>query len=198
MPRNGKESGLICSVKFFSSDISHYRDRRSTLSACNPFAASAYKILADKTLVTSVFLWYSLRTLPERLLLYARKGVAVAKGVVNINIERCKACGFCVEFCRRRFWRFLPLQHERLSPSACRSAGEMQWLRSVRHVLPGFAIYAYRIKEPLEQKESLMHADPAGVLTGCTFWTGTLLAVKAHWPRELVSLPAIRSLPRRK
>src|ERR1700761_5047518 len=26
-------------------------------------------------------------------------GALVAKGVVSIVVERCKACGFCVEFC---------------------------------------------------------------------------------------------------
>src|SRR5207245_6131950 len=26
-------------------------------------------------------------------------GVTVAKGTVKIVVERCKACGFCVEFC---------------------------------------------------------------------------------------------------
>lgn len=28
-----------------------------------------------------------------------RVGVFVAKGRVSIVVERCKACGFCVEFC---------------------------------------------------------------------------------------------------
>jgi 2-oxoglutarate ferredoxin oxidoreductase subunit delta len=28
-----------------------------------------------------------------------RKEVGMAKGVVTITVERCKACGFCVEFC---------------------------------------------------------------------------------------------------
>jgi 2-oxoglutarate ferredoxin oxidoreductase subunit delta len=27
------------------------------------------------------------------------RGVSVAKGRVSIVVERCKACGFCVEFC---------------------------------------------------------------------------------------------------
>jgi 2-oxoglutarate ferredoxin oxidoreductase subunit delta len=27
------------------------------------------------------------------------KGMLMAKGTVSIEVERCKACGFCVEFC---------------------------------------------------------------------------------------------------
>jgi 2-oxoglutarate ferredoxin oxidoreductase subunit delta len=30
---------------------------------------------------------------------FTRLGVLVAKGRVSIVVERCKACGFCVEFC---------------------------------------------------------------------------------------------------
>jgi len=30
---------------------------------------------------------------------YLKGGVSVAKGRVSIVVERCKACGFCVEFC---------------------------------------------------------------------------------------------------
>jgi 2-oxoglutarate ferredoxin oxidoreductase subunit delta len=35
--------------------------------------------------------------IPERFALVV--GVNVAKGRVSIVVERCKACGFCVEFC---------------------------------------------------------------------------------------------------
>jgi len=33
----------------------------------------------------------------------------MAKGFVAITVERCKGCGFCVEFCPTHFWLFLPL-----------------------------------------------------------------------------------------
>jgi 2-oxoglutarate ferredoxin oxidoreductase subunit delta len=154
-PRNGKESGLICSVKFFSSDISHYRDRRSTFVGMQPVRCfPLIKFSLIKLSSPRVFLWYSLRTLPERLLLYARKGVAVAKGVVNINIERCKACGFCVEFCPTKVLAFSSAFSTKgyhpphvVAPEKC-SGCDLCGM-----YCPDFAIYAYRIKEPLEQKE---------------------------------------------
>jgi 2-oxoglutarate ferredoxin oxidoreductase subunit delta len=33
------------------------------------------------------------------VILYSLLGALVAKGRVSIVVERCKACGFCVEFC---------------------------------------------------------------------------------------------------
>ena len=87
----------------------------------------------------------------------------MAKGFVAITAERCKGCGFCVEFCPTHVLALSSAFNSKgYHPPHVVAGGEMQRLRPVRHVLPGLR----------HLRRRAMHADPKGVLTGVHFLDG--------------------------
>jgi len=74
------------------------------------------------------------------------KNLKKPKGLVTINAELCKGCGFCIEFCPSGVLEFsaefnLKGYHP---PRVVRLS--MYWLRPVRYLLPDFAIFGLLIK----------------------------------------------------
>ena len=156
--RQGIRTDLLSQVFL----IRHLTRLRSSFNFCRHatrLLSPAYKIPADKTLVTSgipvVFSEYT----AGKIIAMRAKGVAVAKGAVNINIERCKACGFCVEFCPTKVLALSSAFSTKgyhpphvVAPEKC-SGCDLCGM-----YCPDFAIYGYRIKEPLGPKE-VAHAS---------------------------------------
>lgn len=74
-------------------------------------------------------------------------GVFVAKGRVSIVVERCKACGFCVEFCPTKVLALSSAFNSKgyhpphvVAPDKC-SGCDLCGM-----YCPDFAIYGYRIQ----------------------------------------------------
>jgi 2-oxoglutarate ferredoxin oxidoreductase subunit delta len=81
-------------------------------------------------------------------------GVFVAKGRVSIVVERCKACGFCVEFCPTKVLALSSAFNSKgyhpphvVLPEKC-SGCDLCGM-----YCPDFAIYAY--KTPDQKKEGV-------------------------------------------
>ena len=78
----------------------------------------------------------------------AANEVAMAKGSVQIVVERCKACGFCVEFCPTKVLELSSAFNSKgyhpphaIHPEKC-SGCDLCGM-----YCPDFAIYGYRMKE---------------------------------------------------
>ncbi len=86
----------------------------------------------------------------------------MAKGFVAITVERCKGCGFCVEFCPT---------HVLALSSAFNSKGyHPPHVSAPRNAAAATcAVCTVPISQSLEHG---MHADPKGVLTGVHFLDG--------------------------
>jgi 2-oxoglutarate ferredoxin oxidoreductase subunit delta len=101
---------------------------------------------------------------PSRLLLPSARRqeerAAMAKGTVEIVVERCKACGFCVEFCPTHVLALssafnskgyhTPYMTHPEKCSGCDLCGMY---------CPDFAIFGYKLPSPA--KESTATAPPA-------------------------------------
>ena len=80
-------------------------------------------------------------------------GVCVAKGRVSIVVERCKACGFCVEFCPTKVLALSSAFNSKgyhpphvVAPDKC-SGCDLCGM-----YCPDFAIYGY--KNPVQKNEA--------------------------------------------
>jgi 2-oxoglutarate ferredoxin oxidoreductase subunit delta len=76
-------------------------------------------------------------------------GVSVAKGRVSIVVERCKACGFCVEFCPTKVLALSSAFNSKgyhpphvIAPDKC-SGCDLCGM-----YCPDFAIYGHKIQVP--------------------------------------------------
>jgi 2-oxoglutarate ferredoxin oxidoreductase subunit delta len=76
-------------------------------------------------------------------------GVFVAKGRVSIVVERCKACGFCVEFCPTKVLALSSAFNSKgyhpphvVAPDKC-SGCDLCGM-----YCPDFAIYGYKTQAP--------------------------------------------------
>jgi 2-oxoglutarate ferredoxin oxidoreductase subunit delta len=81
-------------------------------------------------------------------------GELVAKGRVSIVVERCKACGFCVEFCPTKVLALSSAFNSKgyhpphvVAPEKC-SGCDLCGM-----YCPDFAIYGQRITEPKPQSK---------------------------------------------
>ena len=86
-------------------------------------------------------------------------GVFVAKGRVAIVVERCKACGFCVEFCPTKVLALSSAFNSKgyhpphvVAPEKC-SGCDLCGM-----YCPDFAIYGHKIEQPKAEKPA---AKPA-------------------------------------
>jgi len=94
----------------------------------------------------------------------------VAKGRVSVVVERCKACGFCVEFCPSHVLELSSAFNSKgyhpphvVHPEKCSGCDLCGMF------CPDFAIYATKVA-PLAEVTN--EADPRGVLTGTHFIDG--------------------------
>jgi 2-oxoglutarate ferredoxin oxidoreductase subunit delta len=85
----------------------------------------------------------------------------VAKGRVAIVVERCKACGFCVEFCPTKVLALSSAFNSKgyhpphvVVPEKC-SGCDLCGM-----YCPDFAIYGYKIEQPKVEK-AVPQAKPA-------------------------------------
>jgi len=83
---------------------------------------------------------------------------AMAKGSVKIVVERCKACGFCVEFCPTKVLALSSAFNSKgyhpphmVAPEKC-SGCDLCGM-----YCPDFAIFGYRIDEKGAKKEEAAH-----------------------------------------
>jgi len=95
-------------------------------------------------------------------------GVFVAKGRVSIVVERCKACGFCVEFCPTKVLALSSAFNSKgyhpphvVAPEKC-SGCDLCGM-----YCPDFAIYGHRTDEkkaaPLKSENATSQAKPVQV-----------------------------------
>jgi 2-oxoglutarate ferredoxin oxidoreductase subunit delta len=89
-------------------------------------------------------------------------GVFVAKGRVSIVVERCKACGFCVEFCPTKVLALSSAFNSKgyhpphvVAPEKC-SGCDLCGM-----YCPDFAIYGHRIEEKKTDKTDQAKAEKA-------------------------------------
>ena len=82
----------------------------------------------------------------------------MAKGTVAITVERCKACGFCVEFCPTKVLALSSAFNSKgyhpphmIAPEKC-SGCDLCGM-----YCPDFAIYGYRL--PADSKQETPHAS---------------------------------------
>ena len=78
----------------------------------------------------------------------------MAKGRVSIVVERCKACGFCVEFCPTKVLELSSAFNSKgyhpphvVAPEKC-SGCDLCGM-----YCPDFAIYGYRLQAPRKDTE---------------------------------------------
>jgi 2-oxoglutarate ferredoxin oxidoreductase subunit delta len=83
------------------------------------------------------------------------KGAFMAKGTVKIVVERCKACGFCVEFCPTKALALSQAFNSKgyhpphmVNPEKC-SGCDLCGM-----YCPDFAIFGYKVGEKSVQKEA--------------------------------------------
>ena len=87
----------------------------------------------------------------------------MAKGFVAITVERCKGCGFCVEFCPTHVLAlYLPPSIQRVTTRPMSSPR--------RNAAAATCAACTAPTSPFS--EAAMHADPKGVLTGVHFLDG--------------------------
>ena len=91
-------------------------------------------------------------------------GVFVAKGRVSIVVERCKACGFCVEFCPTKVLALSSAFNSKgyhpphvVAPEKC-SGCDLCGM-----YCPDFAIYGYKTPEPKVAAKPAAVAEAAEV-----------------------------------
>ena len=82
-------------------------------------------------------------------------GVFVAKGSVSIVVERCKACGFCVEFCPTKVLALSSAFNSKgyhpphvVAPEKC-SGCDLCGM-----YCPDFAIYGYKTQAPKAEEKA--------------------------------------------
>ncbi len=85
----------------------------------------------------------------------AEKKSKKQRGEVEINVDRCKGCGFCIEFCPTHTLEFsndfnvlgyhYPLRLEDIDCTGCDQCGAF---------CPDFAIFGYRVKTNNKEKKS--------------------------------------------
>jgi 2-oxoglutarate ferredoxin oxidoreductase subunit delta len=84
----------------------------------------------------------------------------MAKGVVTIVVERCKACGFCVEFCPTKVLALSSAFNAKgyhspqaVAPEKC-SGCDLCGM-----YCPDFAIHGHRVKEPATAAKAVAGAE---------------------------------------
>ncbi len=84
------------------------------------------------------------------------------RGAVSIHVERCKACGFCVEFCPTHVLALSSAFNSKgyhpphaVNPDKC-SGCDMCGM-----FCPDFAIYGYRLPKPSAEAKETKEADDA-------------------------------------
>ena len=78
-------------------------------------------------------------------------GGSVAKGRVSIIVERCKACGFCVEFCPTKVLALSSaLNSQGYHPPHVVAPEKCSGCDLCGMYCPDFAIYGQRIPQPKE------------------------------------------------
>ncbi len=73
----------------------------------------------------------------------------MAKGAVVITVERCKACGFCVEFCPTKVLALSKAFNAKgYHPPEVVNAEKCSGCDLCGMYCPDFAIYGYRTEQP--------------------------------------------------
>jgi 2-oxoglutarate ferredoxin oxidoreductase subunit delta len=79
----------------------------------------------------------------------------MAKGTVSIQVERCKACGFCVEFCPTKVLALASAFNSKgyhppqmVAPEKC-SGCDLCGM-----YCPDFAIYGYRLADAAKEEDN--------------------------------------------
>ena len=84
------------------------------------------------------------------------KEVGMAKGVVSIVVERCKACGFCVEFCPTKVLALSSAFNSKgYHPPHVVNAEKCSGCDLCGMYCPDFAIFGRRVNEAKEAKEAV-------------------------------------------
>jgi 2-oxoglutarate ferredoxin oxidoreductase subunit delta len=78
-----------------------------------------------------------------------------AKGIVKIDVERCKACGFCVEFCPTHVLALSSAFNSKgYHPPHVVNSEKCSGCDLCGMYCPDFAIYGYRVGKPETANES--------------------------------------------
>jgi len=79
--------------------------------------------------------------------------IQTSRGVVNIIEERCKGCGYCIEFCPRNVLEFSPRFNQKgYHPPIVKNSDDCVNCHYCEIICPEFAIYSVEETESLGEK----------------------------------------------
>lgn len=82
----------------------------------------------------------------------------MAKGSVKIIVERCKACGFCIEFCPTKVLGFSSgFNAKGYHPPVLVTAEKCSGCDLCGMYCPDFAIFGYRFKQGTDADKEASH-----------------------------------------
>jgi len=88
--------------------------------------------------------------------------IQITRGVVHILEERCKGCGYCIEFCPRQVLAFSSRFNERgYNPPVIKNPDDCVNCHYCEIICPEFAIYSIEISEQDDKRpDPRLHSNP--------------------------------------